>query len=88
MIIYFLSFSGQVGRKYIVGTDIITIPNDMVNMMLLWSTQPYCERKALDEKVVQMLLLCCSTSADLAVGEVKQPIMMFIKGLNDLRIIL
>lgn len=48
--------------------------------MLLWSTHPLSERKDIDEKFVQVLLLSCVPKRDLEAGEIEDDVTMFIEG--------
>lgn len=75
----------QAGRKYIVGNQIITISEPAVKMLLLWSTHPYCDRKPIDEKVVQTLMMSCISNEELQIGMVTQPLQMFIEGSNFIK---
>lgn len=72
----------QLGRKYVVGRETITILAPAIKALLLWSTHPYCDQKRLDEKVVQALLMSCVSDEELLLGKLKEPQMMFIEGLN------
>lgn len=87
MFIWYLSFYKKIGRKYIVGDEIITIPTQAINTFLMWSTEPYSERKSLDEKVLQMLLISCVPPPELALGRIKESTMMFIEGFNNLQLV-
>lgn len=71
----------QLGRKYIVGRQIITIREPAVKMLLLWSTHPYCDRKPIDEKVVQTLLMSSVSAEELEMGHIKEPLKIFIEGM-------
>lgn len=74
-------FLFQLGRKYIVGRQIITIREPAVKMLLLWSTHPYCDRKPIDEKVVQTLLMSSVSAEELELGNIKEPLKIFIEGM-------
>lgn len=60
------------------------IPEGAINSFLLWSTHPYCDRKTIDETMVQMLLLSCVPQDQLVLGEVKEPVIIFIEGSNEI----
>lgn len=76
--LYYFAF--QNGRKYLVGNETITILKPAIRTMLLWSTHPYSDRKDLDEKFVQILLMSCVPKEELAMGQANQPAMIFIEG--------
>lgn len=50
-------------------------------MLLYWSTNPWSERKDVDEKVVYTLLMSTVSAEELRLGKVKEPLKMFIEGL-------
>lgn len=56
--------------------------------MLLWSTHPLSERKDIDEKFVQVLLLSCVPKRDLEAGEIEDDVTMFIEGTKIINFIL
>lgn len=52
----------------------------VVDAMLLWTTHPFRVDRKIDEKFIQLLLICCVPENELKTGEVKDGVKLFIEG--------
>lgn len=73
------------GRQYVVGVDIVEIPQEAIDRFMKWNSLSFAKNQIFDRKLVQYLLVRCTKMKYLKKNRINGDIVDFITGEQSAR---